>query len=47
MEQAPGALTNLAARNAGKVRELLTLLEEQIESGRSTSGPSLQNERQD
>ena len=41
----PGESNNLAAKNSGKVKELLAQLDEQINAGRSTPGPRLANDR--
>ena len=41
----PGESTNLAAENPAKVKELLAVLNSEIERGRSTPGEALANDR--
>ena len=45
LETDPGETRNLAAEQPEKVRELLSLVEQQINNGRSTPGPKLKNDR--
>ena len=45
LDQDPSEAKNLAARHPDKVRELLALLDEHINAGRSTDGPALRNDR--
>lgn len=47
LEDDPGEARNLAADQPEKVRELISLLETQIASGRSTPGPALPNDNPD
>jgi len=41
----PGETNNLAAKHTDRVKQMITSLRDIIESGRSTSGPKLENDR--
>ena len=46
LDQDPGESKNLAAKCPEKVRELFEFINQQISSGRSTSGPAVFNDRE-
>ena len=44
MKNDPRETTNLAAKKPDLVKEMITLLEQDITNGRSTKGPKLKND---